>query len=599
MRLCYSFFLLYIYFMKKAVIYSRISTNRAKQNVERQELELKNFAKNNGVKVVKVFEEIASGKVQTIDRVEFKNMMNFIEAEEIKLILCTEISRLGRNNIDVLTTINYFNENKINLYLNDLKFYTLNDDGSLNFQSQLMVNIVSALAENERVQLVDRIKSGLVNACNKGHILTAYPLFGYKVVDKKYVINEKEASIVEEMFQKFIEEKKIFKINHFLSQEVGKTKKGKGWSTPTIKKMLTNTKYNGWYEYKGNKYKVPQIIDNSIFNKVQAILSDNAEKYKSNTNDYQRGKNQRNTHPLSEIVKCGNCGQNLWLNYADKKREHSTYYRCKNNVYKTSDIDVKKCININADLVNSIILDFALYSFNNSSFLEEKKVELMGELDEVKFKIKGCEEIISENKRQANKLKELYKKDLFTLDELESDVGKHRNIIKRNEDDIRIYTSQLIDIEKSIELYTNKVIGYNSEILTAKNFAKFCRENIEKVVVNRVSKESDIYKCWKSKVYGGNRGVQHVYRLEIVSNFVNISVYCSNHTNRYVIETDDYENNILVEYDKFHKGDSMKFLSEMIGGEMSIDEIIENKMTGDGEGGDNYYREFEQYKLMR
>jgi putative DNA-invertase from lambdoid prophage Rac len=74
-------------------IYCRVSTDD--QSCERQELDLRAFARRAGHHIVAVFKETASGVKN--DRVERKEVMALAQAREIDAILVTELSRWGRS----------------------------------------------------------------------------------------------------------------------------------------------------------------------------------------------------------------------------------------------------------------------------------------------------------------------------------------------------------------------------------------------------------------------------------------------------------------------------------------------------------------------
>ena len=74
-----------------------------------------------------------------------------------------EISRLGRNVLECLKTIELFNDMKISLYIKNYNLDTLNDDGTLNPLTQFMIQILLSVASVERNQIRQRMKSGYDN----------------------------------------------------------------------------------------------------------------------------------------------------------------------------------------------------------------------------------------------------------------------------------------------------------------------------------------------------------------------------------------------------------------------------------------------------
>lgn len=140
------------------VIASRVSTSI--QDNKRQVEELKDFSKRMNYNVVNVFEEIISGAKKNEERPELMKMIQFIQQNKVDKVLCWELSRLGRNTIEVLKTIQMFNENKISLYIKNYNIETLTEDKEINPLSQFMIQILTSVSEMERTQIRQRVKSG-------------------------------------------------------------------------------------------------------------------------------------------------------------------------------------------------------------------------------------------------------------------------------------------------------------------------------------------------------------------------------------------------------------------------------------------------------
>jgi DNA invertase Pin-like site-specific DNA recombinase len=140
------------------VIASRVSTSI--QDNKRQVEELKDFSKRMNYNVVNVFEEIISGAKKNEERPELMKMIQYIQQNKVDKVLCWELSRLGRNTIEVLKTIQMFNENKISLYIKNYNIETLTEDKEINPLSQFMIQILTSVSEMERTQIRQRVKSG-------------------------------------------------------------------------------------------------------------------------------------------------------------------------------------------------------------------------------------------------------------------------------------------------------------------------------------------------------------------------------------------------------------------------------------------------------
>ena len=150
----------------KVVIQSRVSTSI--QDNKRQVDELLDYSRKNGFEVLQVFEEKISGAKSNEERPQLLEMIDFIKKNEVDKVLCWELSRLGRNTIEVLKTIQLFNENKISLFIKNHNIETLTEDKEINPLSQFMVQILSSVSQMERTQIRQRVKSGYDNFRTNG-----------------------------------------------------------------------------------------------------------------------------------------------------------------------------------------------------------------------------------------------------------------------------------------------------------------------------------------------------------------------------------------------------------------------------------------------
>lgn len=145
----------------RVVIYSRVSTQS--QDYERQTNELLEHAKKMGYEVLMKFEEKISGGKKNIDRPELEAMLKFVRDNKVQKVLAWELSRIGRDSLEVLKTINLLNEHKVSLFIKNYNLETLNEEGEVNPLTQFMIQILNSVSEMERSTIRLRIKSGYDN----------------------------------------------------------------------------------------------------------------------------------------------------------------------------------------------------------------------------------------------------------------------------------------------------------------------------------------------------------------------------------------------------------------------------------------------------
>ena len=149
--------------IKEVVIFARVSSTGDRQDYQRQVNDLTDYATRNGMKVKRVFAEKVSGGKRNEEREELMNMIAYVKEHKVKKILASELSRVGRNTLQVLKTIEILNENGISLFIQNYGIETLTDEGKINPMSQLLVTILAEIARMERKTIQERMESGYRN----------------------------------------------------------------------------------------------------------------------------------------------------------------------------------------------------------------------------------------------------------------------------------------------------------------------------------------------------------------------------------------------------------------------------------------------------
>ena len=153
----------------KVVLFARVSTNI--QDYDRQINELTALAERNGWEIVASFAEKVSGAKKNTERTELLRMVEYVEVNHIHKVLVTELSRLGRDTLQVLEVIELFNSKGISLYIQNYHIETLTDDGKVNPMSQFLITILAEVARMERKTIKERMDSGYQNFRANGGIV--------------------------------------------------------------------------------------------------------------------------------------------------------------------------------------------------------------------------------------------------------------------------------------------------------------------------------------------------------------------------------------------------------------------------------------------
>lgn len=150
----------------KVVLFCRVSTSG--QEYDRQVNELSALALGNGWSVEGIFAEKISGAKMNVERAELMKMIEFVEANNIDKVLVTELSRLGRDTLQVLEVIEMLNSKGISLYIHNYGIETLTKEGKVNAMSQFLITILAEVARMERKTIRERVASGYINYRKQG-----------------------------------------------------------------------------------------------------------------------------------------------------------------------------------------------------------------------------------------------------------------------------------------------------------------------------------------------------------------------------------------------------------------------------------------------
>lgn len=143
--------------VKQAIIYARVSTSV--QSTDRQVIDLQAYAQGNGCEVMHVFTEQISGARRNDEREQLTSAVEFAEQNGCT-ILCSELSRLGRNIDEVLKMIIHCKEHGINIFFQKEQFSIFNQDGQPHPFLMIFIATLGTCASMEREAIRFRMKSG-------------------------------------------------------------------------------------------------------------------------------------------------------------------------------------------------------------------------------------------------------------------------------------------------------------------------------------------------------------------------------------------------------------------------------------------------------
>ncbi|HFC9136611.1 TPA: recombinase family protein [Streptococcus agalactiae] len=280
----------------KAGIYTRLSNERTEEwreksySIETQILSCKEYALKENIDVLEVYTDYEYSGTN-FERPSFQNMMQDIRDRRINCIIIRDLSRLGREYLEMGRLID-----KVFPFLG-VRFISVNDkldtvketDSKKSFEVTLKNIINDMYAKDISV----KIKTSKHNRARNGYFIGSVPPYGYKIKKskegQKLVIDENVRFIVEDMFDLTLQGKSQYEVaKHFNEKgyapgmiyyktgRVYRENDDPEWNKGTISKMLTNPAYTGTLVQGVKQQNLAKGIKQHFVDESQYIICENA-----------------------------------------------------------------------------------------------------------------------------------------------------------------------------------------------------------------------------------------------------------------------------------------------------------------------------------
>ena len=487
-----------IIYLRKSRKDAEFSHEPLEKTLERHEKQLQDFSqKIFGIKIPEknIFREVVSGDTIS-DRPQMQKVLDLIESDSIKAVLCVEIERLARgNSIDQGVIAQKFQITNTKI-ITPVKIYDLDNEFDLSFFEDGLYQSRKFLTYTKKI-----LARGKLQSVKEGKFIGSKAPFGY---DRKKLKNEKgwtlekneDNWIVRKIYDLFLYENmgatniahqmNILGVNGAISST---------WSTAMIRSILKrNDVYAGYIAYNRRK-EVKKYVDGNIVvtrpesndyllikglheptiteEEYEQVKRKLKEAYKPST---KKGYNIKN--PLAGLIKCGLCGRSMYRRPYNKSFTKNgkinddsllcTNLVC-NNVSSTLKFVEEAVLNEIKKKeieVENLIKD---YKSNNFTILQNNN-KIIKEIDLYKKKISTLE-------KQKAKTCELLEKEIYTpemfferTNDIKKEIEEANNYInqlekKQKNNEIAKLETMYPKFEKIINLYDNISVEDRNELL--------------------------------------------------------------------------------------------------------------------------------------
>ncbi len=486
----------------RVTFYARVSTDKDVQlnSLDNQVMYFRNLIteNKNWTYVDGYIDEGISG-TSVNKREDFLRMIEDSKKGMFDLILTKEISRFSRSTLDSIKYTQELLENNVGVLFQSDNINTIMPD------SELRLTIMASIAQEEVRKLSERVKFGMKRSIEKGKVLGNNVITGYKKEKGKLVIVEKEAEMIRIIYEMYATgEHGLDYISDYLYEKGFKTRKGGFIHTTTLRRIITNPKYKGFYctntvkhlDYRTHKQirlpqsewvvydsngDIPAIVSPALWDKANEILENKASGYCAKIKDM--GVFKRTT-TYGGLLICAEhhvafrrlTANNKKVSWKCGEMLRHGLLACKSPILSENELD-----DIFHKVIDKLIEDRSKIIKHLSELYEEENKSKNYE-----YEIKKVSKQIDEINLKKNKLLDFLIGEVISKEEyqrrnreLEQEMENLNNKIMKLKND-ELYEKQLREKYKEID---EKI---SNEIDSEESFKKLVQLLIERVVVSKI-----------------------------------------------------------------------------------------------------------------
>ena len=215
----------------------------------------------------------------TLARPGLKALMQDIEDGLVDVVVVYKIDRLSRSLADFAKLVEVFDRTGVTFVSVTQQFNTTTSMG------RLTLNILLSFAQFEREVTAERIRDKVAASRKKGIWMGGVPPYGYRVENRKLIVDEEKAEHVRWMFARFVEIGSATELARQIDQRGLLTSNGNRMDKKYLYRVLNNRAYIGEAVHKGESYpgEHDAIIAQETWDKVHTILQESPRKRAANT----------------------------------------------------------------------------------------------------------------------------------------------------------------------------------------------------------------------------------------------------------------------------------------------------------------------------
>ena len=347
--------------MKTAVIYARYSCDsQTEQSIEGQIRVCQDYAKMHDILIVDTYIDRAMTGTND-NRAAFQKMLKDSANKQWQYILVYKLDRFSRNKFESVIHKKALRDNGV-VILSAMENLTDTPEG------RMMETILEGFNQYYSEELTQKVVRGLKESWRKGNATGGHSIYGYDIIDKKYVVNEYESTIIKEAFLMYSQGYRAHGIIKVFNERGYRRRNGEPFEHRYLYHILHDKKYTGVVERQGQIYTsiFPRIISDDLWEKVNAINEENkiAPSRKKEIFDFI----------LSGKLICGDCKQKM-IGYSGTSHTGAVhyYYLCQSRQKKKAPCEMKP---VQKQWLEDVVISSTMRVFESAKTVQEIAEEI-------------------------------------------------------------------------------------------------------------------------------------------------------------------------------------------------------------------------------
>lgn len=206
----------------------------------------------------------------TLDRPALKRLLADIESGLVDVVVVYKVDRLSRSLMDFAKLVETFEAHDVTFVAITQSLNTTTSMG------RLTLNMLLSFAQYERELIGERVRDKIAASRARGMWMGGPVPLGYRVENRKLLVDEAGAATVRRVFEGFAEIRSGTRLLPILLAEGHVTKTGRPFDKSALYKLLVNRVYIGEAVHKGTAYpgEHDAIVPRDLWDRVHGILAE-------------------------------------------------------------------------------------------------------------------------------------------------------------------------------------------------------------------------------------------------------------------------------------------------------------------------------------